>query len=107
MGFPVWSIRRRPPRRTRVACALGLLLAFSPNSCGPTAPTPSSGLVVAPLRPVLAQGDSLRLTATNAGRGVNSAIHWVSLNSGVASVNSIGTVHALAVGVALIVATMG
>lgn len=103
----MWSVRRRPPR-IRVAGTLTPLLALSILACGPTAPPPPKAMEVSPQRPVLRQGDTLHLTATIRGHGVDSvnAIHWTSLNGGVAIVNSLGTVRAVGVGVAMIVAAL-
>ena len=104
----MWSVRRRPPRIMRAAGTLTSLLALSLLACGPTAPPPPKGMEVSPQRPVLRQGDTLHLTATISGHGVDSvsAIHWTSLNGGVATVNSLGTVRAVGVGVAMIVAAL-
>ena len=90
---------------TRIATlAAGLVLSWM-MACGPTAPL-SHGLVISPPRIVLRPGDTLQLTATIHGHGVDSvhAIHWSSLNDRVAVVSVVGTVRAVAVGVALIVA---
>ena len=108
MESPVWSSRCRLPRITRVACVVAPLLSLPPTDCGPTAPTRPRGLVVSPQRPVLTQGDTLRLTATITGHGVvsGSAIHWTSLNRAVATVSAAGTVRAVAVGVATIMAAV-
>lgn len=98
----MWSVGRRLPRIIPLVAGLSLL------SCGPTAPPAPPSLVVSPQRPVLLLGDSLHLTATISGHGVNpvNAIHWTSLNGGVATVNAVGTVRAVAVGVAMIVAAL-
>ncbi|HKE88930.1 MAG TPA: endo-1,4-beta-xylanase [Gemmatimonadales bacterium] len=101
MESPVSSVRRRP-------LAFVPLLALFFSACGPTAPPSPPGLAVSPQRPVLTQGDTLRLTATVGGHGVESgsAIRWTSLNGGVATVSSLGTVRAVGVGVAMIVAAL-
>ncbi len=116
MESPVWSVRRPLPRIVRIASARIPLLALSSISgacvvgcaTGSTAPPPPAGLVVSPQRPVLTQGDSLHLTATIGGHGVDSpgAITWTSLDSGVAIVNALGTIHGVAVGAVLIVAAL-
>jgi endo-1,4-beta-xylanase len=113
----VWSVRRHHPRidssvaNTRIPLlVLSSIIGAGTIGCaGPTAPSPASGVVVSPQRPVLAQGDTLRLTVTVGGHGVDAtsgAVTWTSLNGGVATVNSLGTVRAVAMGVALIVATL-
>jgi GH35 family endo-1,4-beta-xylanase len=83
-------------------CVLGALGA----ACGgPTAAFPgyAPDVVVSPQRATLAPGETFRLTAV----GPTRTITWTSLNGGVATVDSLGKVRALALGTALIVASGG
>src|SRR5262249_59230935 len=108
MESPVSSVRRRSLRNASHAGAFVPLLTLFFSACGPTAPPSPPGLAVSPQRPVLTQGDSLRLTATVGGHGVESGsvIHWTSLNSGGATGSSLGTGRALRVRGAVIVAPL-
>ena len=83
-------------------CVLGALAA----ACGgPTAAFPgyAPDVIVSPQRATLVPGSTIRLTAV----GPTHAFNWISLNRGVATVDSFGTVRAVALGVALIVAAGG
>ncbi len=83
-----------------------MILAVVGTACGgPTAAFPgyAHDVVVSPQRATLAPGDTFRLTAT----GPTRTITWTSLNGGVATVDSFGTVRAVTLGVALIVAAGG
>lgn len=85
---------------------IALLLATLSSSCGgPTAAVwgYAPDVVVSPPQAVLVPGDTMCLTAI----GPTHAIRWNSLNRGVATVDAFGTVRAVALGVALIVAAAG
>jgi endo-1,4-beta-xylanase len=82
-----------------------VLGALGAACSGPTAAIPGYAhqVVVAPPRATLVPGDTIRLAAI----GPSHTINWNSLNRGVATVDSFGTVRAVALGVALIVAAGG
>ncbi|HXJ29770.1 MAG TPA: endo-1,4-beta-xylanase [Gemmatimonadales bacterium] len=85
---------------------LVLVLGALGTACGgPTAALPgyAPDVVVSPRRATLVPGSTIGLTAI----GPTHAINWTSLNRGVATVDSFGTVRAVALGVAMIVAAGG
>lgn len=85
---------------------LVLVLGALGTACGgPTSPFPgyAPDVAVSPRRATLVLGETIRLKAI----GPMHAITWISLNRGVATVDSSGTVRAVALGAALIVAAGG
>jgi endo-1,4-beta-xylanase len=83
-----------------------MVLGALGTACGgPPAPFPgyAPDVVVSPQRATLVPGETIHLTAV----GPTRSIRWISLNRGVATVDSFGTVRAVALGVALIVAAGG
>jgi hypothetical protein len=99
--------------RSPVLSLAYLLLVALGASCGDSSTAPGAEpaiLVVSPAVDTLTTiGATIRLTATVGGRPAApvDSISWTTLNGGVATVDSLGAVRAVAVGTALIVAAVG
>jgi hypothetical protein len=100
----MWSILRRLLLSSLILGALGAGCTSEPMA------VPPSGVVVSPAVDTLRGiGAIVQLTASVGGRattGATAAISWTSLNGGVATVDSLGAVRAVALGTALVVAAV-
>ena len=100
----------RPSARAQVACVFSLILGAIGAACSDksTLVAPVAIALVPPADTLTKIGDTLLLTVIVGGHkaGPFEPISWTTLNGGVATVDSLGVVRAVAPGTAPIVATV-